>query len=95
MRPDNAHCYYNLGYVYHLLGVFNKSFEYYEKAVINHQTANKPKELKARSLYNLAVIEMNVEHDYEEAKRYFKGALAAMPQYPEAKRALKQISRWK
>lgn len=75
--------------------MFNKSFEHYEKAVINHQTANKPKELKARSLYNLAVIKISVERDYEEVERHLKEALAAMPQYPEAKRALKQLRRWK
>ena len=95
LRPDNAHCHYNLGFIYHLLGVFNKSFEHYEKAVINHQTANKPEELKARSLYNLAVIKISVERDYEEAERHLKEALAAMPRYPEAKRALKQLRRWK
>jgi len=95
LRPDNAHCHYNLGFIYHLLGVFNKSFEHYEKAVINHQTANKPEELKARSLYNLAVIKISVERDYEEAEMLLKESLAAMPQYPEAKRALKQIMQWK
>jgi tetratricopeptide (TPR) repeat protein len=95
LRPNNAHCHYNLGFIYHLLGVFNKSFEHYEKAVINHQTANNPKELKARSLYNLAVIKITVERGYEEAERFLKEALAAMPRYPEAKRALKQIRQWK
>jgi tetratricopeptide (TPR) repeat protein len=29
LRPDNARCHYNLGFIYHLLGVFNKSFEHY------------------------------------------------------------------
>lgn len=93
LKPDDAHCHYNLGLVYHLLGVFDKSFEYYKKAVINYQTANKPKEIKARSLYNLAVFKINVEQDYEEAKRFLTEALAVMPRYPEAKRALKQM-RW-
>ncbi|MCD6456113.1 MAG: hypothetical protein J7K81_04925 [Methanophagales archaeon] len=73
--------------------VFVKSFEHYEKAVINYQTANKPKEIKARSLHNLAVFKMNVEHDYEAGERFLKEALAVMPWYPEAKRALKQM-RW-
>lgn len=91
LKPDAAYCHYNLGLVYHLLGVFDKSFEHYEKAAINYQTANKPKEVKARSLYNLAVFKINVEHDYEGAKRLLKEALAVMPKYPEAKRALKQI----
>ncbi|MDI6885261.1 MAG: hypothetical protein QMD22_02730 [archaeon] len=93
LKPDDAHCHYNLGYVYHLLGVFDKSFEHYEKAAINYQTANRPKEIKARSLHNLAVIKINVEHDYEGGERLLKEALAVMPKYPEAKRALKQI-RW-
>lgn len=93
LKSDDAHCHYTLGLVYHLLGVFDKSFEHYEKAVINYQNTNKPKELKARSLYNLAVIKMNVEHNSEEAERLLKEALALMPRYPEAKQALKQI-RW-
>ena len=93
LRPDDAHCHYNLGFVYHLLGVFDKSFGHYEKTVINYQNANKPKEIKARSLHNLAVFKINVEHDYEEAKRLLTEALAVMPGYPEAKRALRQIRR--
>ena len=93
LKPDDAHSHYNLGFVYHLLGVFDKSFEHYEKAVINYQNANKPKEIKARSLYNLAVFKITVEHDYEEGERLLKEALAVMPMYPEAKRALKQM-RW-
>jgi len=93
LKPDDAHCHYNLGFVYHLLGVFDKSFGHYEKAVINYQNANKPEEIKARSLYNLAVFKINVEQDYEEGERFFKEALAVMPRYPEAKRALKQM-RW-
>lgn len=93
LKPDDAYCHYNLGLVYHLLGVFDKSFEHYEKAAINYQSANKPEEVKARSLYNLAVFKINVEGDYEEAKRLLTEALTVMPQYPEAKRALKQM-RW-
>ena len=93
LKPDDAHCNYNLGFAYHLLGVSDKSFEHYEKAVINYQSANKPKEIKARSLHNLAVFKINVEHDYEEGERFLKEALAVMPRYPEAKRALKQM-RW-
>jgi len=93
LKPDDAHCHYTLGFVYHLLGIFDKSFEHYEKAVINYQTANKPKEIKARSLHNLAVFKINAEGDYEEAKRLLTEALAVMPRYPEAKRALKQM-RW-
>lgn len=91
LKPHDAYCHYNLGYVYHLLGVFDKSFEHYEKAVINYQTANRPKEIKARSLHNLAIIKINVEHDYEGGERLLKEALAVMPEYPEAKRALRQI----
>jgi tetratricopeptide (TPR) repeat protein len=93
LKPDDAHCHYTLGFVYHLLGVFDKSFEHYEKAVINYQNANKPKEIKARSLYNLAVFKIMVEHDYEEGERFLKEALVVMPWYPEAKRALRQIRR--
>jgi len=95
LRPDDAYCHYNLGFIHHLLGVFDKSCAHYEKAIINHQIANKPKELKARALYNLAVIKINRERDYEEAEMLLKESLAAMPQYPEAKRALKQIMQWK
>jgi tetratricopeptide (TPR) repeat protein len=91
LKPDDAHCHYNLGFVYHLLGVFDKSVEHYEKAVVTYQTANNPKGIKARSLYNLAVFKINVEHNYEEGEKFLKEALAVMPRYPEAKHALKQI----
>lgn len=91
LRPNDAHCHYNLGLVYHLLGVFDKSAEHYEKAVIHHKNANKPSEVKARSLFNLASYKINIEHDYKEAKKLLNDALREMPDYPQAKHALRQI----
>jgi len=91
LKPNDAHCHYYLGFIYYLLGVFDKSFEHYKNAVIYHKGANMPGEIKARSLYNLAVHKINVEHDYKEAKKLLKDALKEMPDYPQAKDALRQI----
>jgi len=91
LKPNDAHCYYHLGFVYFLLGVFDKAAEHYENAVIHHKNANNPSELKARSLYNLAVHKINIEHDYKGAKKLLKDALREMPDYPQAKQTLKQI----
>jgi tetratricopeptide (TPR) repeat protein len=93
LRPNDPHCYYNLGLIYHLLGVFDKSAEHYEKAVIYHENANMPRELKARSLFNIAVYKINIDRDYKEARKLLKDALREMPDYPQAEHALGQI-RW-
>jgi len=92
LKPNDAHCHYSLGFVYYLLGVFDKSFEHYKNAVIYHKGANMPGEIKARSLYNLAVYKINVKRDYKEAKKLLRDALREMPDYPQAKDVLRQIN---
>ena len=91
LKPNDAHCHYSLGFVYYLLGVFDKSTEHYGKSVIHYKNANNPREIKARSLFNLAVHKINREHDYKGAKKLLNDALREMPDYPQAKHALKQI----
>jgi len=92
LKPNDAYCHYSLGFIYYLLGVFDKSTEHYENAVIHHKSANRPGEVKARSLYNLAVHKINIKHDYKEAKKLLRRALREMPDYPQAKDALRQIN---
>lgn len=91
LKPNDAHCHYSLGFIYHLLGVPDKSVEHYENAVIHHKSANRSGEIKARSLYNLAVHKINIERDYKEAKKLLNDALKEMPDYPQAKHVLRQI----
>jgi len=93
LRPDDANCHYNLGYAYFLLGIFDKSAEHYKKAVINYKNANYPEQVKARSLYNIAVYKINIEEDYTGAKKLLKQALRVMPDYPEARHALRTIKK--
>ncbi|MBV1821724.1 hypothetical protein G7A79_28370, partial [Coprococcus sp. MSK.21.13] len=33
LRDNDGDCYYNLGFIYYLLGMFKKSFEFYIKAI--------------------------------------------------------------
>jgi len=91
LKPNDAYCHYNLGLVYYLLGVFEKSVEHYKNAVIHHKNAYNPGELKARSLFDLAVYKINREHNYKGAKKLLKDALREMPDYPQAKDVLRQI----
>lgn len=91
LKPNDAHCHYNLGFIYYLLGMFDRAAGQYEKAIIHYNSANNPEELKARSLYNLAVHRINIEHDYQGARELLNEALRDMPDYPQAKQALRQI----
>jgi tetratricopeptide (TPR) repeat protein len=91
LKPNDAHCHYNLGFVYYLLGMFDRAAGHYEKAIIHYNSANNPEELKARSLYNLAVHRINIEHNYQGARELLNEALRDMPDYPQAKQALRQI----
>jgi tetratricopeptide (TPR) repeat protein len=91
LKPGDAHCHYTLGLIYHLLGVPNKSVEHYENAALHYENSNFPHDLKARSLYNIAVYEINIKEDYEKGEKLLKEALKEMPDYPEAKTALRQI----
>lgn len=99
LKPNDAHCHYHLGFIYYLLGVFDKAAEHYENAVIHHKNANNPNEVKARSLHNLAVHKINIEHNYKGARKLLNDALREMPDYPQAKHALRQIKmerlKWK
>lgn len=91
LKPGDAHCHYNLGLVCHLLGLFDKSAEHYEKAALNYEKTNFPHDLKARSLYNIAVYEINIKGNHEKAGELLKEALREMPDYPEAKIALRKV----
>jgi tetratricopeptide (TPR) repeat protein len=91
LRQDDPHVHYELGFLYYLLGIFHKSREHYEKAVFYSKYGNCYSEIKARSLYNIAVSKINMEQNYEEGKKLLKEALVFRPDYPEAKEALSKL----
>lgn len=91
LKPNDAHCHYSLGAIYYLLGLFEKSVEHFKNAVTYHKNANNPSEVKARSLYNIAVYKIMEEHNYKQAEKLLNEALIEMPDYPQARQALEQI----
>ena len=93
LKPNDANCYYSLGLIYNLLGTFCKSIEHYENAVLHSQSSNTPAELKARSLYNIAAMKINLGQNFRDAERLLKEALKEMPDYDLARQALRTI-RW-
>ena len=93
LLPESPYCYYELGYIYHLLWVPDKSRSYYEKGLINADKSHSPEELKARCLYNIAFFVITVDNEYKEARKLLKQALKHMPAYPQARQALKLIKK--
>jgi len=91
LKPNDAHCYYNLGLLYNLLGVFDKSISSYESAALYSQNSDKPAELRARSLYNIAAIKLNLNNDRRGAKLLLKESLEVMPDYELARKALMSL----
>jgi tetratricopeptide (TPR) repeat protein len=98
LKPMDAECHHNLALVYFYLGIPDKIIEHNEKAIMYCQNSNTPYEVKARSLFNIATLYINLYDNVSEGKKLIKQALKEMPDYPQAKQALKQIERsylWK
>lgn len=91
LKPNDAHCYYNLGLLYNLLGIFDVSISNYENAALYSQNSNVPAELKARSLYNIAAMKLNINNDRRSAKLLLEETLEAMPDYELARQALRSL----
>ncbi len=95
LRQKDPHSHYELGFLYHLLGIFNKSCEHYEKAILYAEYGNLPNEIKARSLYNIATAKINIEQNYKEGRKLLEDALISMPDYSEARDALNLLPGYK
>ena len=90
LAPDLAIGHYDLGQVYHLLGLFDRSLQEFELAV--RYAGDDENELAARSTFNIGIFKSR-SGDYREAKRYIERALELMPDYPQAKEALRMLNR--
>lgn len=98
LKPGDIDCYYNLGNIYSLLGVPEKSIEYYEKAIENCNQADNPDEFKARSLYNIATFYINALENKEKAGELLEDSLKLSPNYERAASALRYLKggvKWK
>jgi len=93
LKSDDGTCYHNLGLIYSLPGAFNKALGHYEKAVLYSRDSIEPSELKASSLYDMAVIKINIEQNYSTAKRFLKETLKENPDYDLARETLRKL-RW-
>ncbi|MBC2396463.1 tetratricopeptide repeat protein [Clostridium tetanomorphum] len=91
IKNNDSNCYYNLGFIYSLLGVFEKSLEYYNKAIYYSDNSVNPKDLKVTALHNVAVHYITVEEDYERAEEILEGILKEYPDYDKARATLTNL----
>jgi len=90
LGPNLALTHYDLGQVYHLLGLFDRAEAEFELAA--RCAGEDENEVAARSLYNVGVFHIN-RGEHLEGERYIRRALALMPDYPQAQEALRQLTR--
>lgn len=88
LKNNDYNAYYNLGYVYHLLGIFEKAAEYYELCAKNCTRSKSALLIKAKSLYNVAVYHINITGQADKAKKLLERSLKAYPQYENAQSTL-------
>jgi tetratricopeptide (TPR) repeat protein len=89
LAPDLAGGHYNLGQIYHLLGLFDHSLQEFELAA--RYAGDDEDEVAARSNFNIGVFKSRSGN--KEAKRYIERALELMPDYPQAKEVLRMLNR--
>lgn len=90
LAPDLAIGHYDLGQIYHLLGLFDRSRQEFELAV--HHAGDDENELAARSIFNIGIFKSRGGNN-REARRYIERALELMPDYPQAREALRMLNR--
>jgi tetratricopeptide (TPR) repeat protein len=83
LNEENPDIYYELGYIYNLLGIIEKSQENYNKAIFYASKSTSYDELMARSYFNLAVHEYHLENDIY-ARELVDKALKIIPDYHQA-----------
>jgi len=91
LKPNDPAGNHNLGLIYYFLGTFKKAAECYEKAITYSRDALEPADLKAISLYRLAVIKVNLDRDYLTAVRLLQEAVKVKPDYEPAGKALAKL----
>jgi tetratricopeptide (TPR) repeat protein len=87
--PDHPKPYYEMGFMSYLLGDFSGAVNWYDQAV--DLVGNCDAELEARILYNRAMVRFCIDSDKKTAIAEIKRALKRMPDYPQAKQALRGL----
>lgn len=90
LAPDLAIGHYNLGQIYHLLGLFDRSLQEFELVV--RYAGDDENEVAARSTFNIGVFKSQ-RGDNREARHCVERALELMPDYPQAREALRMLDR--
>jgi tetratricopeptide (TPR) repeat protein len=90
LAPDVAIGHYDLGQIYHLLGLFDRSLQEFELAV--RYAGDDENELAARSTFNIGIFKSRSGNN-KEAKRYIERAVELMPAYPQAEEALRMLKK--
>ncbi|WP_315117948.1 hypothetical protein [uncultured Clostridium sp.] len=91
LRENDANSYYSLGFIYNLLGLFDKSLDYYNKAVYYCNNSINPKDIKLNSLYNIAVYYITVNKDIDRGEEVLNALLEEEPNHEKAIETLKRI----
>jgi len=86
---DNAKPCYDLGFMSYLLGDFPGALGWFNQAAERIPDANP--EMAARILYNRGIVHYLVEGDKDAAIADIEEALKRMPDYPQAKEALRGL----
>jgi tetratricopeptide (TPR) repeat protein len=87
--PDNAKPCYDLGFMSYLLGDFPGALGWFNQAA--ERMPDKNPEMAARILYNRGIVRYLVEGNRGAAIADVEEALKRMPDYPQAKEALRGL----
>ena len=87
--PDNAKPCYDLGFMSYLLGDFPGALDWFNQAAERIRDTNP--EMAARILYNRGIVRYLVDGDKDAAIADVEEALKRMPDYPQAKKALRGL----
>ena len=87
--PDHPKPYYEMGFMSYLLGDFPSAVDWYDQAM--DLVGDYDAELEARILYNRAMTHFYTDGDKKTAIAEIKKALKRMPDYPQAKQALRGL----
>ncbi|KGI36984.1 hypothetical protein DP149_05560 [Clostridium tetani] len=68
LKGDDGDCYYNLGFIYYLLGIFEKFFEFYIKAIKYSDYTLNPENLKNKAISSILFYYELVEKDEGKLK---------------------------
>jgi tetratricopeptide (TPR) repeat protein len=91
LSPDVAIIHYELGQLYHVLGLTDLSEEEF-KAAAEHATHEEENEIGARALFNVGASLIN-KGENKDGERFARKAVERMPDYPEAQAALRDLER--